>query len=222
MGLLDMFRKLRRKGPEEPARDLFIPECHTLISRDCRAIPGDPVKAIIPREDRCLWCKHPMTTLLDLDLTSPAVAFLGIAGQRLAIATCEACTCYTVLFTKVDYAGNSRWHPSNITPVHRRMEWEEWIMMPTDSLVLDPKPQTWPEPEEDEDWDSRRLSKVGGRPTWVQPRRKSKYPICPECQKPMMFISQIHIADIEEYGEGMYYMFLCRECGVAATTYQQT
>jgi hypothetical protein len=40
---------------------------------------------------------------------------------------------------------------------------------------------------------------------------------CPVCN----FYGQIY-TDIEEYGDGMYYDFVCEECNIAATHYQQS
>ncbi|MGN2370881.1 hypothetical protein ACTFJW_12655 [Clostridium cagae] len=33
---------------------------------------------------------------------------------------------------------------------------------------------------------------------------------------------QVSMEDLEEYGEGIYYGFICNECKIAATGYQQT
>ena len=38
----------------------------------------------------------------------------------------------------------------------------------------------------------------------------------------MTFIGQLDWEQIEEYGEGIYYMFLCADCKVTATLFQQT
>ncbi len=38
----------------------------------------------------------------------------------------------------------------------------------------------------------------------------------------MKFLAQINSAEIEEFGEGFYYAFLCPDCRITATTYQQT
>jgi hypothetical protein len=62
-------------------------------------------------------------------------------------------------------------------------------------------------------------SQVGGHPTWIQ---DAEYPICPECSKHMKFVGQIDCPDFQEYGEGIYYAFVCEECRIAATHYQQT
>ena len=38
----------------------------------------------------------------------------------------------------------------------------------------------------------------------------------------MKAVGQVDWAQIEEYGEGMYYMFLCEPCQMTAVTYQQS
>ena len=63
------------------------------------------------------------------------------------------------------------------------------------------------------------FSQIGGHPTWIQ---DAEYIKCPKCSKHMKFIGQIDCADIEEYGDGMYYAFVCEECNIAATHYQQS
>jgi hypothetical protein len=38
----------------------------------------------------------------------------------------------------------------------------------------------------------------------------------------MVFLGQVAVEDFEEYGEGIYYSFLCGACGIACTDYQQS
>lgn len=37
----------------------------------------------------------------------------------------------------------------------------------------------------------------------------------------MIFVGQVSGEDLEEYGEGAYYGFICKECNIAAIGYQQ-
>ncbi|WII37881.1 hypothetical protein [Paenibacillus thiaminolyticus] len=62
-------------------------------------------------------------------------------------------------------------------------------------------------------------SQLGGHPTWVQ---DADYPPCPGCSATMKFVGQLDWEDVEEYGEGIYYAFICPDCRIAATSYQQT
>lgn len=38
----------------------------------------------------------------------------------------------------------------------------------------------------------------------------------------MIFVGQVSKEDLEEYGEGTCYGFICKECNIAASGYQQT
>jgi hypothetical protein len=62
-------------------------------------------------------------------------------------------------------------------------------------------------------------SQIGGHPTWVQ---DSEYPTCGSCARTMPFIGQISCEDIEPNREGIFYAFLCPDCVMTASTYQQT
>ncbi|NLE37110.1 MAG: hypothetical protein GX621_03700, partial [Pirellulaceae bacterium] len=69
--------------PDGGRRDLFLRECHPLVKPDDEnCLPG--VLEIATRhEGSCPWCKHGMTTLLDLNLSRPELEFLHLDGDRL-------------------------------------------------------------------------------------------------------------------------------------------
>jgi hypothetical protein len=62
-------------------------------------------------------------------------------------------------------------------------------------------------------------SQIGGHPTWIQ---DAEYPTCGKCSKTMPFIGQISCEDVEANREGIFYAFLCADCAMTASTYQQT
>jgi hypothetical protein len=62
-------------------------------------------------------------------------------------------------------------------------------------------------------------SQIGGHPTWVQ---DAEYPACSNCGKTMPCIGQISCEDIGPRSEGIFYAFLCPDCAMMASTYQQT
>ena len=62
-------------------------------------------------------------------------------------------------------------------------------------------------------------SQIGGHPTWVQ---DAEYPTCGACAKTMPFIGQISCEDVEPNREGIFYAFLCSDCAMTASAYQQT
>jgi hypothetical protein len=88
----------------------------------------------------------------------------------------------------------------------------------------------WPPPEDPLDhprspWEAADwcfadgISQVGGLPSWIQ---LPAYPPCLGCSNLMRFVGQIDLGDIENLGEGIMYGFACPECGLTATTYQQS
>jgi hypothetical protein len=62
-------------------------------------------------------------------------------------------------------------------------------------------------------------SQIGGHPTWVQ---DAEYPACSNCGKTMPCIGQISCGDVGPRSEGIFYAFLCPDCAMTASTYQQT
>lgn len=62
-------------------------------------------------------------------------------------------------------------------------------------------------------------SQIGGHPTWIQ---DAEYPTCGNCRRTMTFIGQIACEDVEPNREGIFYAFLCSDCAMTASTYQQT
>ncbi|WP_244192656.1 MULTISPECIES: hypothetical protein [Paenibacillus] len=62
-------------------------------------------------------------------------------------------------------------------------------------------------------------SQIGGHPGWIQ---DAEYPNCPCCSSRMRAVGQIDWSEVEEYGDGMYYMFICEPCQITAVSYQQS
>lgn len=63
------------------------------------------------------------------------------------------------------------------------------------------------------------LSQIGGHPAWIH---DAEYPACGNCGKTMPCIGQIACEDVEPQREGIFYAFLCPDCAMTASTYQQT
>lgn len=203
---------------EGTRRHLFRRPCHPLVvPNDSTAVAGI-ASIIADHEGACGWCRRPLTTLLDLDLASLALAFLGLRGRRLRIATCDVCSCFAPVFTHVDPDGGSTWHDGSPTPDFLPRDAPLSPRMPQGRLVFGSTSRPWLEAA---NWlvPGVRFSQIGGHPTWVQDAR---YPRCPECGQTMPFVAQVSNEDIEEYGEGIYYAFACLGCGVAAVGYQQS
>ncbi|MEO6811868.1 MAG: DUF1963 domain-containing protein [Isosphaeraceae bacterium] len=199
-------------------RDLFARRCHPLVVPEEGASNARIATVVAEHEEACRWCGRSLTTLIDLDLTAPALSFLSLDGRRLRIATCEVCSCFGAVFTKVGPDGGSTWYEGNQKPEYLPDDADDWPRMPAGRLVIGDEPRHWLEAA---DWlvPGVRFSQVGGLPTRVQ---DAEYPRCPECDHAMPFVAQISNDDLDESSEGIYYMFACRGCGVAATSYQQS
>lgn len=203
---------------EGTRRDLFRRRCHPLVG------PLDPTAAagiagiVADHEGTCGWCGRAMTTLLDLDLASPALSFLGLDGRRLRIATCDMCSCYVPVFTHVDPDGRSTWHERGPEPNFLPRDVHLCPRMPQGRLVFGGTARPWLEAA---NWlvPGVRFSQIGGHPTWIQ---DAEYPRCPGCGRTMPFVAQVSNEDLDEGSEGIYYTFACPGCGVAATGYQQS
>ncbi|MFC9777416.1 DUF1963 domain-containing protein [Paenibacillus chitinolyticus] len=198
--------------------DLFYKECRTFE----KGIPsgGEPVSLFGETEEFCRGCGGGMTVLFDLDLRHPSLRFLDMEGERLKIATCLSCTCYGFLFTDIDGKGGSGWSRYNPAP------------------AVSPEPEGEGPPEAGERlalrfsgkergtyyaavWSQEPAvaSQVGGHPTWIQ---DAEYPDCPGCSGKMSFLAQFSWEDADDYGEGITYAFVCKDCQIAATHFQQT
>lgn len=203
---------------EDTRRDLFRRRCHPLVEpTDPTAVAG--IAAIVAdHEGECGRCGRALTTLLDLDLASPPLSFIGLGGRRLRIATCDVCSCFAPVFTHVDSDGGSTWHDGSPVPNFLPREAHRWPRMPQGRLVFGGMDRPWLEAA---NWlvPGVRFSQFGGHPTWVQ---DAEYPRCPECGQTMPFVVQVSNEDIDEGSEGIYYAFACLGCGVAAVGYQQS
>jgi hypothetical protein len=204
--------------PDGSRRDLFVRECHPLVKPGDQHADPETLKVVHKHEGSCPWCRGQMTTMLDLNLSRPELAFLDVQGQRLQIAACHGCACYGTVYTKIDFKGLARWHDGNAKPGYLPADAGAWLAMPFESLVFSHSPRHWIEAADPCALGGSR-SQLGGHPTWIQ---DADYPPCPECGMLMVFVAQLDMENIEECGEGIYYMHLCRSCGVAATHYQQS
>ena len=89
--------------------------------------------------------------------------------------------------------------------------------MPRRSLALAAKPRSpW---HAAIDTLPTRHSQIGGHPAWIQ---DAEYAACSDCKRTMRCIGQIACENVDPHREGVFYAFLCAECGTTASTYQQT
>jgi hypothetical protein len=204
--------------PDGKRRDLYYSKCYPLArTTDNDITDPQPIEIAEESSSKCEWCSRTLTVLLDLDLSHQPFSFLGTSGTRLRVSTCDVCTCYGTIFTEVDWDGCSEWSAQNQKPQYLPGDSEKWERLPSHRLVLSKSERGVYNAA---DWRIPIFrSQIGGYPTWIQ---DAEYPKCPVCSRCMRFIAQVAREDLEEYGEGVYYVFLCQSCKVAATSYQQT
>lgn len=185
------------------------------------AVEPEPAQFLKEDSASCPWCGSSLTILADLDISHPKLRFLGLSGERLRVSTCVNCSCYETIYMDVDFHGKSEWSQTNIKPEYvpgpDSGEDERSFTSAGRSLRIADKPRSsyyaayWAL--------GPAVSQIGGYPAWIQ---DAVYPSCPCCSRSMTFIGQLDWEQIEEYGEGIYYMFLCADCKVTATLFQQT
>ncbi|MEU8185055.1 hypothetical protein AB0B85_01640 [Micromonospora sp. NPDC049044] len=129
------------------------------------------------------------------------------------IETCHFCACYTTLYSQVTPAGGTAWWTGNIRPDY--LGSAEAEDPPTLVPVADEARQS---PYQASAW-NQDGSTLGGRPDWIQ---DAEHADCPGCGQPMDYVGLIGGADLDDYGEGAYYLHLHQPCGFAAVNYQQS
>ncbi|MGC5054571.1 hypothetical protein ACLQ2S_24325 [Micromonospora sp. DT48] len=194
-------------GPDGHRRNLCGSSAYRWIMREA------PRRADRPS---CPWCASPLWTAADLDTADPSVGaalkHTGWSG-RLVIETCHFCACYTTLYSQVTPTGDTVWWPGNTRPSYLGPAEAE------DPPALTPAPgEARQSPYQASAWEQGG-STLGGQPDWIQ---DAEHADCPGCGQPMDYIGLIGGADLDEYGEGAYYLHLHQPCGFAAVNYQQS
>lgn len=202
-------------------RDLYFTTCFELI-KDKQAELSREVEVEQATElGGCAWCQRPLRRLLDLDLRDPRCRWISAEGERLRLAVCTRCSFYATTYLDMTLTGEAHWSQLNGKKpalLHKIPEDGEMVEFP-EPLIPGSARQTPFEAVGRFLMDENGVSQLGGHPEWIQ---DAEYPLCPVCQQTMPFLGQVAFEDWEEYGEGVFYLFLCLPCKKAATLYQQT
>jgi hypothetical protein len=195
-------------GPDGNRRELCGDTAYRWLMREA------PRSAERPN---CPWCASPLWTAADIDTAEPAVgaalAHTGWSG-RLVIETCHFCACYATLYSRVTTDGTATWWTGNTRPSYLPADGE-----PEDPPALLPVlGPARPGPYQASAW-YRGGSTLGGRPDWIQ---DAEHADCPGCGAPMDYVGLVGGADLDDFGEGAYYLHLHQPCGLAAVNYQQS
>lgn len=166
----------------------------------------------------CPWCERRLTILMDVNTTHPSIKYLDLSMERLQVATCESCGSFGTIYMELNQQEGPEWSRFNQKPEYLpTFDDEDSCAVTVPRMVLTSERQS---PYYAATWAlTQQNSQIGGHPSWVQ---DADYPVCPCCKRRMRFIGQMDWADFDKFGEGIYYMFICTEDKITATTYQQS
>ncbi len=200
---------------EGKRRDLFYTDCYAIEKKN--PTENEHILFLQTQDKKCEWCGGDLVNLFNFDLTNSLLEFMNLNGVKLNIVTCPVCSCYDPIYTDIDTNGAAHWSKLNIRPQYLCDTTDEEAVTPKEPISMSRVKRNCYHAASQ--FLETTFSQIGGHPTWIQ---DAEYIKCPKCSKHMKFIGQIDCADIEEYGDGMYYAFVCEECNIAATHYQQS
>ncbi|WP_413405599.1 DUF1963 domain-containing protein [Paenibacillus amylolyticus] len=207
-------------------RELFITPSYSLYKvkeneGPNKELTGDSLLMLNPSNNCCPWCGNALTSLINLDVKHPALKNVSWHAQQLQIQTCVICSSYGVVYMEMDAAGEPLWSSHNVLPAGMdEIDLDDYGKLAPDVgrqfRIVNASRHAFHASE----WAMEpSLSQVGGHPGWVQ---DAEYPTCPRCSTRMKAVAQMDWGEVEEYGEGMYYMFICEPCKMTAVSYQQS
>lgn len=142
-----------------------------------------------------------------------------IFKDEYEIATCLFCSCYQNIHIKVSDDGKACWHEKNSkSDLLGKILSRDTELAPPDYQLEQTGEKRNPSFTLNQ-FVSISKTQIGGMPTNIN---DLVYPYCPECGETMMFIAQLDMEDVDEYGEGIYYFFYCDGCKVVSSSYDQT
>jgi hypothetical protein len=195
-------------------RNLFYKDCFAI--KPATGEPDKTVKVMEPTNLACPWCNRELVNLIDLDLSDDRFRGLHLRLPKLPVLTCDACTCFGVVYASLGHDGEAHWAHENQRPKHLPGDLLSWEASPWRGVRVALHQRRAIEAV---DWCLEpTVSQIGGLPSWVQ---DVEYPKCPDCHQVMSFIAQVDNGAFP-LREGVYYAFLCSNCMMTATTYQQT
>jgi hypothetical protein len=195
-------------------RNLFYKDCFAIKPAIGESNKG--VKIMEVTNLACPWCSRKLVNLIELDLNDDRFRGLHLRLPKLPVLACDACTCFGVVYASVGHDGEAHWAHENQRPEYLPDDLFSWEASPWRGVRIALHQRRAIEAV---DWCLEpTVSQIGGLPSWVQ---NVEYPKCPDCHQIMSFIAQIDNGAFP-LCEGVYYGFLCSNCLMTATTYQQT
>ncbi len=169
-------------------RNLFHDECWAFAPAPEGNAFDNSLRLMHEANQTCPWCQRQLIHLVELDLADERFDFLGVAGEKLPILTCDACTCYGTgfMFSRIASDGTVRLANENKRPEWLPDDVRSWERSPWKELPVCLHHRRAIHAVDG--WDAVGLSQIGGLPTWVQ---DSAFPKCPDCSGIMMFVAQV-------------------------------
>jgi hypothetical protein len=203
---------------------LYHETCIPLVAAGAQDADPALMSAVVPSKEKCRWCGATLAALFEIRLNHDRLKFLGIEGALLRIPICERCSMWETIYFKLDGEGGFSWHEKNkevpeVVALDPGMLKGDVIRILPGKLAA--SKGTRESFEALDPLGPARHSQIGGLPTWIQ---TYDYPSCPSCGKPMVFIGQYSLDDVEEENvlEGIFHAFYCRACRVACAAHEQT
>jgi hypothetical protein len=197
-------------------RDLYYRECFEIETANTDQMSDRSVAVAEDTHEDCPWCYEKLVHLLNVDLSDARFSFLGVKAKNLPVLTCRVCTCYGNIFAEITSDGMAQWSDCNVRPKYLPAESASWSAIPWQGKPISLRKRRAMEAAY---WcASPAASQIGGLPTWIQ---NDAYPDCPWCKRTMIFVGQVDQSAFDGY-EGIYYAFLCAQCRITGTAYQQS
>ncbi|MEI8196930.1 MAG: hypothetical protein WCI73_13600 [Phycisphaerae bacterium] len=169
-----------------------------------------------PTQDCCAWCGSELVNLLRIGASAVPFSTIGLSGNCFEVKTCSRCTCFGFVFAELDAGGQGHWARGNVRPDLVQGKLEPWARSKWGEITVRFNERRTTHAADN--FLPTTYTQIGGLPAWVQ---DLAYPNCCNCGKTMLVVAQIDNSLFRD-DEGMYYAFLCRDCRVTATTFQQT
>jgi len=84
-------------------RNLFYKDCFAI--KPAIGEPDKSVKVMEPTNLACPWCSRKLVNLIELDLSDDRFRGLHLRLPKLPVLTCDACTCFGVVYASVGHDG---------------------------------------------------------------------------------------------------------------------
>lgn len=189
-------------------------KCYPMVKGTLEEKENSPVKIGVKTDERCSHCGCQIVNLMEIDGRDPRLDFLEIGGVIKA-KCCPNCFEYSSGdFCRYVIDGESEIIPNEERSNEDYLKDEGISELTSNTYILGNHPVAL---RYAADWDGG--SSIGGFAFWIQ---DCAIKLCPDCGKPMQYLSQIQWDTILDGMEGNAYIEICKDCNIMAILHQQT